>query len=177
MTEREARPVGLEEMLEARERRAALHRAYVREYACPALLFTLNIPGPVKTGPKVRACFEEGFQALIHALEEAGIPLRNAEAHQLVTGPEGCLAADGDARALKRLAVELEERHPQGRLFDIDLLDANGSPVSRADVGLEERTCFLCGESAKACGRSRRHSLEELARAVEELLERGRETL
>lgn len=177
MTKLRSRPVELKEMLEARERRSAKHRAYVKKYGCPAVLFTMNIPGPEKSGQAVCRCFDKGFQALLHILEDRGIPMCNAEAHYLITGPEGYLAADTAGRTLKELAVKVEELEPEGRLFDIDVLDQDCVPISRQLIGLGERRCFLCGESAKACGRSRRHSVEALMEAVRKIMERGQEAV
>ena len=40
--------VALEDMLNARERRAAIQRSLLDEFHCPLVCLTLNIPGPVK---------------------------------------------------------------------------------------------------------------------------------
>ena len=58
--------------------------------------------------------------------------------------------------------VQIEEDSDFGRLLDIDVLDKNGQKISRTAVGREQRKCFLCGETAAACSRSRKHSWKEL---------------
>lgn len=171
MTDSLTHPVELAEMLEARERRSAKHREYAQVHGCTSVVLTMNIPGEVKTSPEICRCFDDGFRSVVQMLEHSGAGLPGKETCYYTTGPEGYLAVKGDAKATKRLTVELENNHPQGRLFDIDVLDRELHPVSRSDLGIAERSCFICGESAKVCGRSRCHSLEELSAAVKEILE------
>ena len=52
-------PVELSAMLAARENRARQQDAWLKQYQCPLLSFTLNIPGPVKTSP-VSHCTDAG---------------------------------------------------------------------------------------------------------------------
>jgi holo-ACP synthase len=72
---------------------------------------------------------------------------------------------------LKRMAVRLEREHPLGRLADIDILTPAGEPLSRADLGLAPRACFLCGEPAALCRRRRQHPQQLLVDFTLALLE------
>jgi holo-ACP synthase/triphosphoribosyl-dephospho-CoA synthase len=72
--------------------------------------------------------------------------------------------------ALKTLALHIEETHPLGRLFDLDVLDGEGK-ITRTALGAGERKCLVCGGGAFACGRSRAHRVEELAAAVIHIME------
>ena len=54
-------PVELSAMLAAREERARQQDAWLKQYQCPLLSFTLNIPGPVKTSPALRRAFVKGI--------------------------------------------------------------------------------------------------------------------
>ena len=58
-----------------------------------------------------------------------------------------------------------------GRLFDFDILRADGSKLSRQELGFLERTCLLCGNPAFLCGRSRTHSAQELLAKEIEIME------
>lgn len=40
--------------------------------------------------------------------------------------------------------------------------------ISREDLGEPKRKCFLCGEEAVSCGRSRKHSVYELTSSIKE---------
>lgn len=159
-------PVELPAMLAAREERASRQAAWLKEYARPLLSFTLNIPGPIKTSPDLRQGFEEGRVALEGRLRAAQLPcIAQMEVHN-VTGDEALLAIDGDAAEIKRICTEIEEHHPLGRLFDLDVLAADGTKLSRP----LPRRCLLCTEQAQVCARSRRHSVEELTAEIERLL-------
>lgn len=159
-------PVELHAMLTAREERAARQDAWLKQYQCPLLSFTLNIPGPVKTAPELRHVFEEGLSALEERLRRAQLsPIAQIEVHA-ATGNEALFAIKGDAAALKEICIALEESHPLGRLFDLDILAADGTKLSRPSP----RRCLLCGEQAQVCARSRRHSIKELTDEIERLL-------
>ena len=51
------RPVSVEDMMEARERRARLQEQLIGTYQVPVVSFTLNIPGPVKILPGTEEFF------------------------------------------------------------------------------------------------------------------------
>lgn len=70
----------------------------------------------------------------------------------------------------KRAAIRLEESHPLGRLWDIDVFQDSPEAVSRETVGAERRTCLLCGRDAKECARSRRHDIRKLQDKVTEII-------
>ena len=155
-------PVELPAMLAAREERAARQDAWLEKYDCPLLSF----PGSVKTSPDLRRAFEAGLLALEGALEAAGLsPTARTEIHA-PTGDEALLAIDGDAAAIKEIATRIEEEYPLGRLFDMDVLNADGTKLSRS----VPRRCLLCTEQAQNCARSRRHSVAELTAEIERLL-------
>ncbi|MFC6604239.1 citrate lyase holo-[acyl-carrier protein] synthase [Ectobacillus funiculus] len=60
------------------------------------------------------------------------------------------------------MAVFIEEKNKVGRLFDFDVFTNKMEQISRSQLGLNERMCLVCNDSAKVCGRSRKHSTEEL---------------
>lgn len=87
------------------------------------------------------------------------------------TGSEALLVLNADPAEIKRKTVTMEDGHPLGRLFDMDVLDADGLSLSRTDLDAAQRTCLICGRSAKVCGRSRAHSLEQLRNRIGQLLD------
>lgn len=159
-------PIDLPAMLAAREERAARQDIWLKQYACPILSFTLNIPGPVKTSPDLRRAFDTGLAALEDALESAGLSAIARDEIHAPTGDEALLAIRGHAAAIKEIATKLEEDHPLGRLFDMDVLNADGTKLSRR----VPRRCLLCAEQAQNCARSRRHTVAELTAEIKRLL-------
>ncbi len=75
-----------------------------------------------------------------------------------------------DASFVKRITVFLEEHHPLGRFVDIDVHGENG-PISRRDLGLPARKCWLCEQDAHICARAERHSKEALLRVADDALQ------
>ena len=165
-------------ILEAREQRWRTKRELAQRFRACVLSLCLNIPGPDKNLPGIERAF-----ALLRAA------LRAAHARELRRGGSGHAAvmheatgtgADGPFHlivsplpdfTLKRMAVRLEREHPLGRLADIDILTQAGKPVSRADLGLAPRTCFLCGEPAALCRQEKRHPQHLLVNFTVALLE------
>ena len=156
--------VTLEQMLSAREMRAERQYILNRKYGLPLLSFTLNIPGPVKNSPLIRRAFHAGLVAL-----EPLIPaeyIRERIITDEVTGCEGLFAVDMEPETLKRITTELEDHHPLGRLFDLDVLDRKMWKLDRDLVDGGDRGCLVCGAPGRDCASRRLHSVQELQKAV-----------
>ena len=70
---------------------------------------------------------------------------------------------------IKNITVAIEESCELGRLFDIDVIDISFEKLSRKSF----RKCLICEAQAQECGRSRKHSVEELQNRVEEILKKS----
>ncbi|MGX8692231.1 MAG: citrate lyase holo-[acyl-carrier protein] synthase [Clostridia bacterium] len=163
------REVTLQEVLDARDRRAETQRRLLEQYARPLLSFTMNIPGPVKDSPLIRRGFDEGLRLLKAALSEEGIACLSRQLTRAVTGSELLCAVDAPAGAVKEICTRIEEGSPMGRLFDMDVIGRDGQKLARK----EERRCLVCGAAGRGCASRRLHSLEELNAAVTKLLREG----
>jgi holo-ACP synthase/triphosphoribosyl-dephospho-CoA synthase len=161
---------GLEEVLAEREDRVRRQGELLGQFGSPLICLTLNIPGPYKIFPWARRCFFEGMETLKRGLEAEGVSVRYEESSGGRGGYRAFVAAAGDGLRLKTITLQIEETHPLGRLFDIDVLEGGGK-IKRTVLGKEERKCLVCGDSAFACGRSRAHTVEELTGAVLKIME------
>lgn len=151
-------------MLLARDRRASRQAALLSRYGRPVISFTMNIAGPVKDSPLIRYAFRSGLRQL-EALPCAQLC---REVIFEPTGPEALLVYETqDARLLKEFCIRLESEGEAGRLFDLDVLDANGEKLSR-ETG---RTCLVCGGPVSVCSRSRAHGLETITARTGAILE------
>lgn len=156
--------ITLEQMLLARDRRASRQAALLSRYGRPVISFTMNIAGPVKDSPLIRYAFRSGLRQL-EALPCAQLC---REVIFEPTGPETLLVYETqDARLLKAFCIRLESEGEAGRLFDLDVLDANGEKLSR-ETG---RTCLVCGGPVSVCSRSRAHGLEAITARTRAILE------
>ena len=167
MTQRE---VTLMEVLDNREQRVARQRRLLREYGGSLICFTMNIPGPVKNNLWIRGGYRLGKGLLLDLLKSAGIPVLHQEEVCAVTGCEGFFCVDAPAEKVKALTVRLEDSREVGRLFDMDVLSADGSKRSREELGMAGRTCLICGRPASVCGPVRAHSAAELWQRAQQLL-------
>lgn len=164
------REVTLMEMLEAREARVFRQQALMEQYALPVISFSLNIAGPVKNGPVIRRSFREGLSRLSGVLRTARVGLAHQEEMDQVTGCEAILVVQGDARAVKRLCVELEDEDALGRLFDMDVLTPDGGKLDRESFGHPPRPCLVCGIVGKGCASRRLHTVEELQETTHKIM-------
>ena len=158
--------VSLLDILNAREARAQRQQQLLAAHRAPLLCFTMNIAGPVKLSPLIQWGFEEGLGLLTQQLPQENILFR--EVQVLPTGCEAVFAIDLPAGKIKDLCTELEENHPLGRLFDMDVIDTDGVKLERK----AQRGCIVCGAPGRFCAASRAHSVKQLQAVTTQLLER-----
>jgi holo-ACP synthase len=149
-------------MLEARERRAARQTSALARFARPLVSLTIVMPGSVKDGALPRGVLTEALVAIDRVAEARGWPVLSRDVSWQATGPEALYVIDGEAEALKSACIELEDAHPLGRLWDLDVLAPGPRLLSRKQFGLPPRRCLVCERPAFECGRSRRHGVDEL---------------
>lgn len=154
--------ITLEKMLQVREERVAIQNRILENENLTLITFTMNIPGPIKNNQWIYQSFLLGKQDFVEYMKND--PIKEVLYRNLSSGGEAYFVIDKQfsAMIIKSKIVQFEETHPIGRWFDIDVKSAPNETVSRADLGFKPRKCFLCNEDAKVCGRSRRHSVEEL---------------
>ena len=156
------------EILGARERRAKKQEQLRTQYQKPFLCFTMNIPGPVKDTPLIRRAFQEGLNLLGQNLHPDAI--LETLTTRSVTGCEALFAVDSDPQSLKRITARIEDTHPLGRLFDMDVLDENLCKLDRDLVDGGDRGCIVCGRPGRDCASRRLHSVNKLQRAVHKIM-------
>lgn len=150
----------LQEILDAREERAQTQKALLDTYGKPLISFTMNIPGPEKFSRDISIGFAVGNWMLRDAL--SGRKILHRQTHRKPAGCESFYVVDLPAKALKKIAIDIEDTDPIGRLFDIDVIDTDGTKLTREQLGYQRRKCLLCGEDAVVCARSRAHELSQL---------------
>jgi len=159
--------VSLEEVLAYREKRLRRRQELLSEYPFPLACLGLNIPGEYKDFLWARRCFQEEIEAFKFALEAEGLAVSYEERGEENSGYTAYVSVDTGPDTLKALAVRLEDTHPLGRLFDIDIHEPDGTKLSRKRA----RQCLVCSESGFVCARSRAHTPEELNAALLRIME------
>ena len=161
--------VGIDEILNCREKRVVIQNEMIRKYKKPVISFTMNIPGPIKTNNEIKKAFDIGKNLILEKLKENNIEILEIQELNENTGNELFISTNLLAEKIKNITVVIEESSELGRLFDIDVIDVNFEKLSRKSF----RKCLICKEQAQECGRSRKHSVEELQNKVEEILSKG----
>ena len=153
------RPVTVADVLAARDARVDRQRRMLLAHGLPLISFTMNIAGEIKRDEWIERAFLEGVRRIEAALASDGIAVAAREKTLAFTGCEEIWAADAPAEELKARMCVLEEMDALGRLFDIDVIEADGRKLERT----KERRCLICGGPVRACARSRAHSARELS--------------
>ncbi|WP_427169961.1 citrate lyase holo-[acyl-carrier protein] synthase [Fusobacterium nucleatum] len=161
--------VGIEEILNCREKRVAIQNKMIKKYNVPVISFTMNIPGPIKTNNEIKRAFNIGKNLILEKIKENNIEILEIQELDENTGNELFISTNSSAEKIKNITVAIEESCELGRLFDIDVIDINFEKLSRKSF----RKCLICEEQAQECGRSRKHSVEELQNKVEKILRKG----
>ena len=154
--------VTLLDILDAREKRVQKQQELLSKYGKTLICFTMNIPGPVKVTPEIRAAFKIG-NSILHSL----FTVLYEEDTSAFTGCEKFYIVSDPPAAAKKKCQQAEECFPVGRLFDMDVLTPDGQKLSRGTP----RKCLICDKDAAICGRSRAHSVDELQAATSTILQ------
>jgi holo-ACP synthase/triphosphoribosyl-dephospho-CoA synthase len=155
--------ITLDEILDAREKRAIAQRNLIAKYNKSIVSLSMNIAGEIKMSPLIDLAFSEALENIEQTIK---MSLLYKKLIKEKTGPEALYVFDCEAEALKEKAIEIETANPIGRLFDIDVITVSGEKLSR-NLG---RTCLVCGGPVTLCSRSRAHGLDAVKHATQTLL-------
>lgn len=169
----------LQEVLAFRDWKAGVQNTFA-EYGTEGIVVSLgmNIAGPVKYSSAILRAFREGKICLQRLIGQLDGKILNYQIKETKAGCAAIYLVQGiEPLTLKEGTVKLENTHVLGRLFDIDVADRKHEAVTRQMVGADKRSCLLCGQDAKLCGRNRTHTVQELQKRTEEILRQWEEKL
>lgn len=159
--------ITLKQLLAHRDARDAYEKELLRRHAgCCLAVFTLVWPGADKNAPETSGLFAAGIAALVHLWSDLGVTPLSFETYSPQAGPEAFILLREDAHEIKRALCALEESVPYGRLWDMDVIGADGQRLSREAVGFSERGCIVCGAEGRACASRRLHPVHEVIAAA-----------
>lgn len=164
--------VQVEDMMEAREKRACKQRELLERYRETLICFSMNIAGPIKNSDLIQESFSDGLEHIFSHLKMCGISVLFHDENYEFTGNEAFIVVSGQEKEIKEMMVDIEENHPLGRLFDIDVLNSNGKKIDRQEVGRKVRKCLLCGKEVSQCASRRFHSVEELPKMTINMMQK-----
>ena len=161
--------VTLEDMLRARDwrqnRQKELHGRWPE---ASVVVLTVVAPGSEKRNRNTAVVASAAGDALSDLFASTSLLWQMRD---LPTGFELWIVSTLSPSEAKKLAVGVEQTHPLGRLMDIDVIGPDLRPVSRAALGLPERSCLICGDNARVCMRAGRHSYSDLLKNISETVD------
>ena len=161
--------ITLDQLLASREARQDFQQELLRAHAGATLVcLTVIMPGTVKRNAHSLIVAQAALSALIARF---GSDMIRMEVRDLATGYEAYLLTPLAPEEAKRADCRIEDTHPLGRLFDLDVIDASGTILSRSDLGLEPRRCLLCDREARWCMRNHTHTHAELMARIGEMID------
>ncbi len=162
--------IGLTQMLAARDERVQRQRIWLNRYGGSLISFCINMPGEIKDNAEAHQLQAAGVLAVQRELKARSWVVSAHASWRHITGPEAFWSMLIPPETLKSAMITLEQQHPLGRLFDLDVLGIDGRSISRREFDLPARQCLICHDLAAVCGRSRRHSSEELLNHIRHTL-------
>lgn len=150
--------ITLMNLLAARDNRAAKERELQRQYPSETLVvLTIVMPGSVKRNTDTAVIATAACEEITTAFN-----IRHSEQFDLDTGFEAYFICDNSPEICKKKACHIEDTHPLGRFFDIDIIAGNCTPLSRSQLNTAPRKCMLCDNDARVCMRLGTHSYEDI---------------
>ena len=161
--------VTLDDLLAGRDERVSHQKELQRQYPGSTLVcLTVIMPGAVKRDSRSLLVAGAALSALVARF---GSDILHIETRDLNTGFEAYLLTPLSREEAKRAVCRIENTHPLGRLFDLDVIGQDGAPIPREAVGEAPRKCLLCGNEARWCMRNRTHTPGEVQERIDSMIE------
>lgn len=151
------------DILLSRENRVESQNQLINKFKKTLVVVRVNYPGVIKNNQTTLGIIKEMDKII--PVNISGIIFNQFQI--TAEGPILTYVIDKDAMNVKKDMVEIEENHALGRLVDIDVYNSNHVAISRRELGVTSRSCFLCLKEAHACVRNKTHSEEELKKFIE----------
>lgn len=142
--------ITLEQLLKSRDQRWDRERRLLQEFPGQTLVvLTVVMPGRVKRNAHTRV-IARAAEAAVQAFLGPKVVLRYT--NDAPTGYEAYWIVRAEARSVKRQMCGIEDFHPLGRLFDLDVIQSDATPLSRTtSVSRRAAACSAIRRPAGAC--------------------------
>ena len=161
--------ITLDKLLASRDRRVEMQQKLREKHPNLTLVcLTVIMPGNIKRNLSSLIISQAAINTLLNKLEGNIIDVITRD---LETGYEAYVVTRLSQHETKLISCYIEDNHPLGRLFDIDVLDNDGIPVKRETVGSQPRRCLICDNEARYCMRNRTHTPQELNAKIQQMID------
>lgn len=155
------------DILDAREQRVQNQKKLLKKYKNTLIVVRANYPGINKCNETTKGIVNEIKEELLRNLKLNSIKIIFFDYKCTPEGPLFFAIVDMNFVEIKKMCINIEEKHSLGRFVDIDVYNENGEGISRSDLKIESRKCFICSNNAHICVRSRKHGIEEIINYIE----------
>lgn len=157
-------PNRLNLILQAREERAYRQGLLLEQFGLPIISATIVSPGPHKNSELISNLFSKCNDTIYKLFDDKDMKIVQSHVTYSDAGPDSQFLIEGGSLAqIKRRAVEIEDGHALGRLWDIDVIGPDKTVLTRTQFDFPSRKCLLCEENAHECSRGRVHTLDALS--------------
>ncbi|SKA90402.1 holo-ACP synthase [Caloramator quimbayensis] len=153
-------------ILTDREKRYDLICEIIEKYKKPVLCGKLNYAGENKNNELSQKAFKVLLNLLKDNFKEYMLYEKILEGYD---GKAVIMALNISPINAKKLSISIEDSHPLGRIFDIDIYDLNKVPLSRREFG-RSRPCIICTDDARECIALKKHSFEEVIKKTDKII-------
>lgn len=155
-------------LLKDREKRVNLIQQLSETYGKTIVCARVNYPGLYKVNDISIKIIEVMKEVLKHTFSSYVVYEKYEVTYE---GPLLIMVIEKPSKVVKVEAINMEEQHPIGRLVDIDVYDEYGKGLSRDELGVAKRKCFICKKDAHICVRSRAHNQDEIKKYIHDIID------
>lgn len=159
----------MNDLLQAKEHRVHRQNCLIRDYFSPLVSMRINYPGIHKNNYTTFRIMKELCPVVINEFKNK-IMYKNLQI--TAEGPVLTLVINENIYNIKKTTVKIEDGSIIGRCVDIDVYDTKGNGISRKELGLKSRKCYICDEDANICCRAKKHSIEEIEKNISDRLKK-----
>jgi holo-ACP synthase len=157
----------MDKILEDREKRYNEILSLINKYRLPIVCGKINYPGTNKNTEESNRAFSILVKQLKRKYGEKMICSVELNGYD---GKSFLAALRMEAFEAKKMAIEIEEEHILGRVFDIDIYVDDGSSLGRESINNNPRKCIICEDNARVCIRNKKHTVEETIDKINRLI-------
>ena len=157
----------INDILDDREKRYYKILSLIDRYKQPVICGKINYPGANKNTQEATKAFNALEKLLIKEFLEKSL---YSKTHHGKDGSSLLIVINCGAVKAKEICIDIENKHPLGRVFDIDIYNTKGTPISRTELGHKPRKCVVCDGYGKICTRTQKHTYEEVINRKNELI-------
>ena len=156
----------LANVLEAKEQRWNKRLELSRKYKCTVVSISLCVPLKYRTNTYCKDIFVSLCNMYMQYAKEKGFELIYEGKVDGADGPTIFLISHNNSLEVKKISAEFETLKKPFRIMDIDIMDENLNPISREDINLPPRKCFICENESAVCVKAKNHTKEELEKYI-----------